>query len=136
MSEMNPKTDSVQASDPLPLVEAFSSYEHGLAPLQESAREWWVAYPPTEDEVTAALVAAGIDPANEKERERFRRLVKAESQFQDAEEIARIGDYFDKALAEMERPDEKEAYRRAVLAKMAAEWAEEELRLQQEEEQD
>ena len=76
--------------------------------LQQVVRErpWVQGLPPTTADITEGLKAAGIDPQNETERERFRRLAVAQAHFADAEERSRLGDYIDKACADM--PDATE----------------------------
>jgi hypothetical protein len=94
----------------------FDELESGTSDtptLHEIARKtrWCEGFPlPSAQMVTELLKSAGVNAADENERERFLNLVKVEAHFKEAEEIARLGPYYDQAIAE--GCDEEEAVHR------------------------
>lgn len=84
MSEPLPKDDLDALVDELSLRTEPGNTLHGIA----RKTYWSEGLPlPSDKEVTAALMAAGIDPADEKERERFLSIVRHAAHFRDSEYV-------------------------------------------------
>ena len=99
--------------------------------LQDIAREtyWEEGLPlPGPDKVAEALKAAGFDPGDEKERQRFLNLVRSQSHFRNAEEIARLALHYDRAI--------EEGYSEKDARCIAVEYANEERQMREDEERD